>query len=127
MVCIKCGTDNMDGTSHCSVCGQLLCNQSSAKTMAKAKPKQKTRGMALLCAWVGWGLLQWYLGDYVAAKERLKLLLKSFLLTFVVVGIFFLMYATILHLKDFFKVLFVRNLYDVDGNIIPWRKPKNGR
>lgn len=51
MKCVKCGTENLNG-EYCKVCGTRLNENVNYNRPAVSK---RSRGLALLFAWIGWG------------------------------------------------------------------------
>lgn len=122
MKCSKCGCKNPEGAVVCSVCGANLEEQENMPDngYGEVVAKRRSRWVALLCAWIGFGLYQWYLGDKEGARQRVKLFLKGMCLAIFIIGFFYIGKLVVLTLKDFFTVIFSKEIYDHDGNIVTW-------
>lgn len=121
MKCQKCGTDNPDSQVICKVCGAVLA-PAAVQEAASSEVKYRSRWLALLCAWLGFGLYELYLLDAEAAAERMKYSIKAILLCMVLIGILMVPKLMFWVLRDIGAVLFKKELYDANGNPVVWSK-----
>lgn len=72
MQCGKCNTILPTGQTKCPVCGTLNAPETTRATLPQSRYPERSKGVALFVAWIGWGILLWkYLGDDDRFKERL--------------------------------------------------------
>lgn len=120
MRCSKCGTENVGHPTYCKVCGSTLDEAECAN--AEYNIRRRSRWMALFCAWLGCGVLQFWLGETELGKARVKGIIISALLCCFLVGIIMLLFQIFLNFKDFFYILFTKDeIYDAHGNPVTWR------